>query len=468
MTKALPSVQENRAMAIRVYLTSVIFFAALVWAGAHADPPTGKRGGGGGAKADDATPTQALPHKGGGELEAKVKKLVDQLNDKDFAKREAAKTELIKLGPDILPFLPQSDAKLSPEQINRLTAIRTTLREAVAEKVLTPRLVTLQRDNIPLSLALAELTKQTGTLLEDLRTDKTADPTVKLRLEKVTFWQAVDALAREADLRVVFDHKEGKVALADGPNRTPPGSLSYSGLFRIAVKRIQADQDLESDKEGHFCTVYLEVAWEPRFHPLFLESQPATFEIKDDKGNVLKALEQGGGRVPLSERIASQLQVRLEAPKRTALNLGQLKGSLNVLGPAKMVQFTFDKLAEKPAPSQVQDGVKLTLLEFDEGEKGEELWKVTLKVEYAEGGPEFESFEQWLINNEAYLEKKDGKKRIKTGNSETEPGARQAILRYFFSDEGIGKPENWKLVYRTPGQILKVPVNFEFKELPLP
>jgi hypothetical protein len=439
-------------MATRLYLAAVVCFGALVWAG------TGILFS---AKADD---TKA-------DLQAKVKKLIEQLDNKEFAKREAAKNDLIKLGPDILPYLPESDAKLSPEQINRLTAIRTTLREAVAEKVLTPRLVTLQKESIPLTQALAELTKQSGTQVEDMRADRTTDPTMKLNLEKATFWQAVDTVARQADLRVVLDHKEGKVALADGPNRTVPGSVSYSGLFRVAVKRIQADQDLES--QGHFCIAHLEVAWEPRFRPLFLESQPATFEIKDDKGNVLKGFEQGGGRVPLSERIAAQVQVRLEAPKRTALNLGLFKGSLNVLGPTKMVLFSFDKLAQtdksKPAPSQVKDGIKLTLREFEvEGKDNDQLWKVRLMLEYPEGGPEFESFEQWLVNNEAYLEKKDGKKRIQTGNSETDAQGRQAILRYFFSDEDMGKPEDWKLVYRTPGQILKVPVNFEFKELPLP
>jgi hypothetical protein len=404
---------------------------------------------------------------------ARVKKLIQQLDDKEFAQREAAKSELIKLGLDILPYLPETDAKLSPEQIKSLNIVRTTLREVEAERILTPRLVTLQKEGIPLSKALDELTKQAGTRVEDMRGDKTADPTLKLKLEKATFWQAVDAIAKEADLRVLLDHKEGKVMLGDGPNRTAPGSVSYSGLFRIAVKRIQADQDLESDKEGHFCVVHLEVAWEPRFRPLFLESQPDSFEIKDDKGNVLKALEQGGGRVPLGQRNAAQLQVRVEAPPRTALNLGLLKGSLNVLGPTKMVLFNFDKLAKtdksKPPPSQVKDGIKLTLREFGvEGEKDDQLWRATLMLEYPEGGPEFESFEQWLVNNAAWLENADGKRRIETGNSDSDVQGRQAILNYFFDKEGMGKPEDWKLVYRTPGPILKVPVNFEFKELPLP
>src|SRR5437899_531318 len=168
-------------MATRLYLAAVVCFGSLVWAG------TGDLFS---AKADD---TKA-------DLQAKVKKLIEQLDNKEFAKREAAKNDLIKLGPDILPYLPESDAKLTPEQINRLTAIRTTLREAVAEKVLTPRLVALQKESIPLTQALAELTKQSGTRVEDMRSDRTTDPTVKLNLEKTTFWQAVDTVARQADL----------------------------------------------------------------------------------------------------------------------------------------------------------------------------------------------------------------------------------------------------------------------------
>ena len=439
-------------MGTRVYLSLLICVVALIWAGTGSFFL---------ADADDAK----------ADLQAKVKKLVQQLDDKEFAKREAARNELIKLGQDILPFLPESDAKLSPEQIKSVNIVRSTLREAEAEKILMPRLVTIQKDSIPLTKALQELTKQAGTRIEDARSDKTSDPNLKLHLDKATFWQAADTIAKEADLRVLLDHKEGKVALGDGPNRTRPGSVSYGGLFRVAVKRIQADQDLESDKESHFCIAHLEVAWEPRFHPLFLESQPDTFEIKDDKSNVLKALEQGGGRIPLAQRIATQIQVRLEAPPRTALNLGLFKGSLNVLGPTKMVFFTFDKLAktDKSKPNQVKDGIKLTLHEFKvEGEKDDQQWHVTLMLDYPEGGPEFESFEQWLVNNQAWLEKANGKKRIETGNYNTDVQGRHATVNYIFDEEGLGKPEDWTLVYRTPGPILKVPVNFEFKELPLP
>jgi hypothetical protein len=57
---------------------------------------------------------------------------------------------------------------------------------------------------------------------------------------------------------------------------------------------------------------------------------------------------------------------------------------------------------------------------------------------------------------------------MKDSGYETDVRERKALVRYFFAENGMGKPEDWKLVYRTPGQILRLPVNFEFKDLELP
>src|SRR5260370_6770361 len=367
------------------------------------------------------------------DLKAKVAKLIKQLDDRDSAKRTEAETELIKLGVDILPLVPKKEEGVSAEQKRRLATVRSTLKGAEAQKNIQPRLCTIQNQAIPLSKALEELTKQTEIKVEDGRQNAGDDPKLKLALNKATFWQALDAVAREADLQINLFQKEGTPVLMDGPHRAVP--TSYSGIFRLSVRRMTADRIPEAGDEGHFLTVQLELAWEPRFRPLFLESKPDSFDVQDDKGVPLKNLEQMSGRTPLAARMVAHIPIRTEAPKRSANKVALFKGSFDVLGPGKMLLFSFDKIAKtekgKAGPSQTQDGVTITLREFEvEGAKDDQRWSAGLVLEYPPDSPDFESFEQWLVNNDAYMEKLDKSKRtMKPGTYDSDVRERRAIVR---------------------------------------
>src|SRR6516162_4912608 len=67
------------------------------------------------------------------------------------------------------------------------------------KKELAPKLVTLQAEKIRLHDALRQLAKQTGIEVEDRRKPENVnDPDIALDLKKVTFWQALDQIAKEA------------------------------------------------------------------------------------------------------------------------------------------------------------------------------------------------------------------------------------------------------------------------------
>jgi hypothetical protein len=404
------------------------------------------------------------------DLKARVARLVEQLGMPD--KQVAAQTELIKLGPDVLPLLPTDDAKLSPKQKDRLKEIRATLTEAQVLKDLAPRLVTLQNKSIRLTEALDQIKKQTGEEVVDRR-EAADNPTLKLDLQKATFWQAVDTVAKEADLRVSLREEDGKVTLREGPYRALP--TSYSGMFRVTILRIATVRDL--DRDVHQSTVDMEIAWEPRFHPLFRQSQPENLVVQDDKGVALKSVvPEGGGRLPVRNKLTADVQVMLEAPRRGVNHLGLLKGSFSIVGPSKMLAFTFDPLtkierntpAEK-APSKTVEGVTVRLRELT---TENDLWTLGVQLDYPHNALEFESFESWLVHNEATIENKAGKRFPPTGGYEiVDQEGNKANINYRFVEEKglvLGKPENWKLVYRTPGTISKVPIKFEFKDVPLP
>ena len=346
-------------------------------------------------------------------------------------------------------------------------------------KELAPKTVTLQGKDVPMKAALTALFKQTGNRVADRRQMK-ADTRLKLNLEKAGFWQALDAIAREADARISLFEQDGALALVDGPYRELP--VSVNGLFRTTVKRIDLTHVLEAD--AHYATLLLEVAWESRFRPFFVETKPESLTVEDDKKNALPINDEGKGQAPVESPNAMELRVRIPAPRRSAQALGLFKGTLAATGAGKMLDFTFDDLARAAKPGkkaqpvkQTKDGVSVHLRRFIVEDDGDKLWTIEVMLEYPAAGPKFESFQSWFIHNDIYLLKEKDGLEIKFPNNaglETDDASdTKAIIRYRFADEPdkkllLGQPGDWKLVYRTPGKFVEAPVVFEFKDVPLP
>jgi hypothetical protein len=397
------------------------------------------------------------------EVKARVKQLLAELRDADAGKRAEAAKALVDLGPMILPLLPRPEEGKKGENKPLAQVIRQ-LQAAQAARNYAPRTITLKGKDLPLSKALAELAKGTGNHVEDRRGSKD-DVKVNLDLKTATFWQALDAIAREADARVSLYESDGKIALKDGPFREQ--AVSYSGIFRTAAKRVTAVRDLDTD--AHYYLLALEVAWEPSFRPFFVETRPDSLVLTDDKNRKLPPVDLPAGRDPVAG-CAATVELRLPAVPRTSARLGMLKGQLGLLGPSKWLTFTFD---EVKADEQTKEGVtaKLKPAKLDA-----DLWTLEVTLDYPANGPSFESFESWLVYNEMYLLKKDATQQHFPNNGGYETGnssGNRASLSYHFVDDPNkkltrGKPEEWKVVYRTPGQFIEVPVPFEFKDLPLP
>src|SRR5262249_6344471 len=312
---------------------------------------------------------------------------------------------LFKLGPDILPHLPAPGTKLKPAQARHLAVISKTLREAQTKKNLAPKLVTIQDESIPLTKALALLEKQTGTKPRAPRQDQT-DVKRRLNLEAATFWQALDAIAEQADA-AIYLYRAPDIALVDGPHAALP--VSYSGIFRVAVKRLLAVRDLETDARYYVAT--MEIAWEPRFKPFLIDTRPQALTIKDDKNRELPPPDEGGSKVPVESPFAMTVDLRLPAIPRAVSKLNLLKGSMAVVGPTQMLEFTFDTLdvLEKnpKAREQTRDGVtvKLDKPAFEKSTSRAAIWKFGVSLEYPPDGPDFESFQSWVVHNEIYLVK---------------------------------------------------------------
>jgi hypothetical protein len=328
--------------------------------------------------------------------------------------------------------------------------------------------VTLVADRIPLSRALAELKKQTDMSVEDRREPKD-DPEIKLHLDKVSFWKAADAIAKAANARLSLYERDGKLALVRGPWRQE--RISYSGMFRIVLKQLAAVHDF--DAEAHYLRATLEIAWEPRFRPLLIETRPRGLVMQDDDNHQFTDDKKGGGLAAPERPSAMTLDLRLPAPPRSARKIKLLRGELTAVGSVRMLEFTFGTVAELKAgektspPAQEGVSARVTKVTVDS-----ERWSVEVALQYPPGGPKFESFQSWVVNNEMYLENAGRRYPNNGGSSETTADSRATVSYHFVDDrtKGLkrGDTSKWTVKYLTPAAIHEVPLVFEFREVTLP
>jgi hypothetical protein len=399
-----------------------------------------------------------------------VSALVRELGNADAGKREEAARELIKLGPSVLPLLPAEEEVSSEAQKKQLRAVRTALRDLQMQKELPPVAVTIKGPDFTIEKALADLSKQTNIKVEDRRRAKAESP-FALDIKGVTFWQALDAIARAAGAEVSLYQRDGVIALVDGPNRKLP--VSYHGPFRVVLQRKVLVEDLVAD--SHQLVITLEVAWEPRFRPYFLETVAGTVAAKDDSGRETASGEEGG-KAGVEGKLAATVDLRLPAPVRSVHKLDSLRGEFLVTGAGEMLTFTFGTLAQLDKdPEARRQKQKNVTVKLAKPVLGDDLWTVEVQLEYPAGGPKFESFQSWIGYNEMELRKAGGDQRFpNTGGYSVESStSNRATVRYHFIDKKQdklfrGSPADWRVVYKTPGVILEAPVPFEFKDVALP
>jgi hypothetical protein len=354
---------------------------------------------------------------------------------------------------------------VSHQSVCGLSAADNAKIDPKLAKDLEPKRVTLKAEEIALSKALRMIQDQTGF---EVLPPADEDPTLKnIKLDKVPFWEALDTLAKSADLRVYPYGRDRKITFMKHERGYREMPTCYSGPFRIVFKKIILARDLENDAQGGIA--YLEVAWEPRFQAFYLEPKPDSLEVKDDRGTVLEVPPGGKGRGPTGEGLTQQVEVPLPAFPRKALRIGSIQGEVTIVGSPKLLTFTFDKLAK--GQEQTQDGVTVGLRTFKEAK---ELWTIDVGLKYPAETPKLESFETFWINNQAYLVNKAGMRMEPAGyDADDQTVAGQQVIRYRFTDDDakqlkLGKSADWKLIYRTPAQIAEVPIKFSFKDVPLP
>jgi hypothetical protein len=337
-------------------------------------------------------------------------------------------------------------------------------------KELAPRTVRFSKPQLPLEQALTELTAQSGNSVADQRRVKT-NPTVAVPAEPTTFWPALDAIAQAAGIGFSPYIADGGVAMIDSAHRRVP--TAHIGLFRVAVRRIAVSRDEET--QTHHCQLAVEVAWEPRFRPFYVELRQMKLTFAPDANQKqLQTKVRAGGAVSVAGRSAIELDVLSPAPERSSPRLATFDGMIWAVGPTRMLAFRFDKLAigaKQSLPPATQEDVKVAVTSI---RRVSEALLVTVEIENPKETPAFDSHQSWVDNNRLLLFRgTDNKKQVFTAiTSNVAAQATRARITYAFAESAeLPLPktlDGWTLQYETPARIVELTVPFTLKDLPLP
>jgi hypothetical protein len=145
--------------------------------------------------------------------EREIARLVQQLGDSQFIKREAAFQELKQRGPVALPALRKA-LKSNDAEIRRRAEELVPILEkrADSERVLTPSKIKFGCKEKPLGDVLKDLNKQTNYRFQIAEKDKAlAERKITLATEELPFWDALDRLCQQA--RVQYELNANDVTL---------------------------------------------------------------------------------------------------------------------------------------------------------------------------------------------------------------------------------------------------------------
>ena len=164
------------------------------------------------------------------------------------------------------------------------------------------------------------------------------------------------------------------------------------------------------------------------------------------------------------ENPVAEINLNLQAPERSAAKIKTLDVKAEVTIPAGIKVFRFPSLSQENVTVK-QGDVSVTL---QETEVDEQVWKVNVELAYPGEGPAFESYRQGLFNNRIWLQRADGSRFEHNGGfSNTGSDGGKLGFEYLFVD-APGKPSDYQLVYETPSKVITIPLEFEFKDVPLP
>ncbi len=406
-----------------------------------------------------------------------IHQLIEQLSGDEAAKRDAATEKLLELAgtsaQDIDHFLnslPKEDEPLPKDVRQRLARIRMQVEKRAAKTMTVATTVTLAAKDMPLAEVLAAIEKQTGNRLSDSREQQNErasakSPRITIDLKSEGFWSAVDQILDQAGLGIDSEGDDSALAIITrNPHENPRlARATYEGLFRLDVTDVQAERSLRQPQQKSL-KLQLEVAWEPRLHPIALSHPTADLWATTNTGRTLVTSYpqlRMDVEVPSGAQ-AADITLPFDLPPREAKSVTALHGKLHAIVPSRIVKFRFDDLAKAAGKTQNIGGVQVSI---DEVRKNNAVWEIHMRFAFDEESDALQLHRSWVFQNQSYLLNKEGQ-QIDNGGLETTRQAKNEVgIAYVFD---VPTLDGMTWVYETPAGIVDLEVEYEIKNIELP
>ena len=399
--------------------------------------------------------------------QAKVAKLVRQLDGGDGETRDRAEAELRKLGSQVLALLPDIDARTSGEKKVRLLRIRDHFEKLRVSDAAKGTRITL-KGKMTLTDALSSIEEQTGNSIVDYRerfNQQNNNTELMIDLDDLPFWEALDQLLDEAGLSITnYVGDARKLAIiAAGETALPRYQRgAYEGLFRIEPTTLTLERNLR-DPNGDILRMNVEFIWEPRVRPILIRQDLGDIELTTDNGETLAVASTGMIQLPVRPGVSAvDMRLPLDLPTRNAKEIATLKGRFSALVPGGDVTFEFTDLTAKNV-QQRKGGLTVVL---DQTRRNSGVQQIDIRLRLDQASDSLQSHLEWVENNIVQLLDPDGKPADEPGYEKYLERNSEVGYRYMFPVEEDLK--GWKLIYTTPAGIAEVPVEYELNNIALP
>ena len=399
-----------------------------------------------------------------------VNGLLEQLRDDDIGLRDKAEAAIAELPIDALDYIDVPSDDATTDYIERLLRARKSLEQKAVAMTLKPSVVNLESDTT-IDKALKSIFTQTGNriaLHEDFA------PTIGQKklageIKDGSFWDAINAILDAGSLEVdPYGGGAGTMMLrpveavqqeAPAANTAPP-SVS-TGMLNVEVRRITSTLNTRNPALSYL-TVELLTRWEPRIALISIDLDTAMLKIVDDQDNkVSPSKPRKVSGVIQAEIPELSFPVNLPLVSRDIKQLDKISGTLQAVLPGRLETFTFRGLGDlEDGVEQTKSGATVT---FHGYQTNEDLFAVTLELSFDEESNSVDSHLGWAYDNTVEMVK--GDQRFEPVASETvmQRGQRMKV-QYLFEED----PADCDLVYKTPAAIVKVDLDFELVDVPLP
>jgi hypothetical protein len=409
-----------------------------------------------------------------------VPRLIEQLGDEDFRKRELANRLLRSFGPDVLPELRQAHEQADVEVRRRLDDLIGQFETAV---LLAPKKVTLDVRQKPLREIFAEISRQTGYKIEPFGGNEQQPYT--FHFDRVPFWQALDEISRTSGMMVQQNYGDNVVRLHAQDRFSP--HVCYDGCFRLVANSIQQSRTIDFSTQSriptgahrfeslgfNFC-----IFAEPKL-PLLGVGEPRLEAVYDSEHNSMIPLPNGPEGMPPGGNVITrygngyrtffqQTQLTLARPAEKAGSVKVLKGTLPVtLLTEEKPEVVTDQVLQAKGKKFKVANTSFAIEDVSETPAKQHVIKMSITDESKDGNPNDYTWVNSLYYRLELLDEKGAKFQV-FGSNWGQSSPKHVQITFTYGAPGnvkSGTPS--KLVYHV-WTTMQTQVTFNFKDLPLP